>query len=342
MCLSAIGSVAATWRIKDLDIQGSLAKITYDEVDDRGMSTGRIYSVEKYITLKNPWIDIVYPNKEYGEVYIDDKSYYMYVPTGNSGCVVDNAGNHINTGMIEYKDVDYTWDVKAPFGIKSIRKAKLNINGVVQWFGKPEYNYPLSSTGRNAEVIVHNLSCGFSDFKVIGDNKIELLPGVDNYKPEYATYIDPSIIDKISSSDKTLSVDDFRAQKSKPTCKEFAHSADICIPISYEYAITGPSFDDDGNVIPFDKTVYSTTYENNLDDFAVEQLIYSVDDIVFGGVEKCDIEYTGMIFNEAKDVAYSYLTVNGVVMDGSYIGNYGGQDYWRPFLVTKIWTNINK
>lgn len=346
MCLSTVCASAATWRIKDYDtdtINGGNIAIVYDEYDDMGNFTGRsakansigyvdpvAYGLKPFATVehKNPWMDIYYPNNQFATIYADGKNLGKFAPTGLNGL----------DGLVEYKTVDYMWQVAAPFQIYSITKAKLNIGGQVQWFGTPEYWYPTQYTGRNANVSVQRVAYGFGPYEVTGANKVELIPQdfVD------LGYVDPSVnayglnLAPVASA-TNLSVSP-AALQILPT---MTWESNINIPRSYDYALVGPAYDELGNEIPGGKTITATTYQEgkepnraaDLDSFGVKNLLDTIID-VDGNTQMCEITWTAGGYDiDSPHLIYEYLTIDGVVMDGSYIGAVDGIHYWRPCII---------
>ena len=132
VCLSSVSASAAQWRIKDYDTTNAMAglkpvvPVVYQEFDDAGFPTGRVVSGNSAqeeglkgfadAELKGAWISDVYPNKEYTSLYADGVYTGKVFETGRDG--VD---------LVEYKDVDFMWEVAAPHKIYSIKKAKLKV-----------------------------------------------------------------------------------------------------------------------------------------------------------------------------------------------------------------------
>jgi len=351
MCLTTVCASAASWRIRDYvttAIAGGQCPIQYAEYDDMGNFTGRVatgaqalaFGLKPFATVehKNPWIDIYFPNQEFATIYADGKNLGVFAPTTNAGKVLFN-GDLVNTGLVEYKDVDYMWQVAAPFQIYSITKAKLNIGGKAQWFGTPEFGYPTNYTGRNAEVKVQRVPYGFAGYEVTGANKIELVPG--DFGPWTTAAV--NAIAGVNLAPVTTWNGDFAevspaALQILPT---LTWQSNLQIPRSYDYALVGPAFDELGNAIAGGKTITATTYEEGkepnrfaeLSSFGVTNLLDTVVD-VNGNTQMCEITWTagGYDINSPHNV-YEYLTIDGVVMDGSYIGVVNGINYWRPCII---------
>ena len=224
--------------------------------------------------------------------------------------------------LVEYKNVDFMWEVAAPYGIYSITKAKLNIGGKAQWFGTPEYNYPTQYTGRNANVSVQKIPYGFADYEIVGDNKVELVPA-----KKLAGYIDADIKAYISG----LTAADLAPVTAQPV-KSIIASKDVVIPKSYEYTLVGPAYDAEGNEIPNGKTIRGTKYEGDVADCGVDNILSVIRDRN-GLLSTCEITWTAGGYELVAPYAvYEYLTVDGVVFDGGYIGNFAGVDYWKPAI----------
>jgi len=309
MCLTTVCASAASWRIRDYvttAIAGGQCPIQYAEYDDMGNFTGRVatgaqalaFGLKPFATVehKNPWIDIYFPNQEFATIYADGKNLGVFAPTTNAGKVLFN-GDLVNTGLVEYKDVDYMWQVAAPFQIYSITKAKLNIGGKAQWFGTPEFGYPTNYTGRNAEVKVQRVPYGFAGYEVTGANKIELVPG--DFGPWTTAAV--NAIAGVNLAPVTTWNGDFAevspaALQILPT---LTWQSNLQIPRSYDYALVGPAFDELGNAIAGGKTITATTYEEGkepnrfaeLSSFGVTNLLDTVVD-VNGNTQMCEITWT--------------------------------------------------
>ena len=346
MCLSTVCASAASWRIKDYDtdvqwLPNPVVEIVYEEVDDFGRFTGRMANISAgewkeqpnnnyygaygvtfipatemkaaglkpyaQVEFKNPWFDIYYPNNEYANVYADGKNLGVYHSTSRNGLM----------NLVEYKDVDYMWEVAAPFQIYSVKKAKLMINGAVQWFGTPAFNYPTKYTGRNADVKVNKYAYGFGAYEITEAGKVTLVPAkLAGYVDAGYANVDLSPVAGAAPARQVLNI----------------RYADIKIPRTYDYALVGPAFDEVGNATPYAKTVVASKYEGNPADFGVNPLISTVVDRD-GNETLCDITWTagGYEFESPHNI-YEYLTVDGVVMNGAYIGKIGNVDYWLPCI----------
>jgi hypothetical protein len=316
MCLAAVSASASTWVIKDYDTSSSTplptAPIVYQEFDDNGFPTGRVVSglsaqAENLkgfadVELKNSWISDVYPNAEYANLYADGNYTGRVFATGRDGSV---------PGLVQYRDVDYMWEAAAPYKIYSIKQANLLINGKAQWFGTVEKNYPVQYTGRNASVTSERVAYGFADYEVTGTNKVSTVPSV----------IKSSYMDKTAYTALVGLTSDQLAPSTLPTkTVEVAKDATILIPRTYDLKLTGPSFDDNGVQTAGGKVIYGTK-ESNPSKFNVSNLLTTITD-VSGNLAYCDITWTKGAYEKAKPYRlYEYLTIDGVVMDGSAIGN---------------------
>lgn len=344
MCLSTVCASAATWKFKGYDnnkvvFDGSLkvAKC-YEEYDDANYYTGRytigedafgvfgrigntidVAGKNPYAAaeLRNPWVDIYYPNAEYADVYAVENGVSTYIAakpwaTGRFGTT---------DKLVQYKDVDYMWEVAAPYGIYSVTKAWLSVNGVAKWFGTPEYCYPTQYTGRNAEVKVAYTKYGFAGYEVVDGKVVGFIPS------KLAGYVDAELANTVGLPAGALAL-----QKAQPTRSMIAYS-DIKIPRSYDYTLVGPAFDEVGNATPYGKTILASKYESDPANFGVKPLITTVKDRETGATTMCEITWAdGGYERYTPHLVYKWLVVDGVKMDGSYAGNFGGEDYWYPAI----------
>lgn len=322
LCFASV-SVSAEWRIKDYDTSMGItpsAPIVYQEFDANGLPTGRVvagYEAQKEglkgfaeIALKDTWVSDVYPNAEYATLYADGNYTGRVFATGRDG-----------EDLVEYRDVDFMWELAAPYKIYSIRQAKLFKGGAVQWYGTVEKNYPVEYTNRNAAVSSERVAYGFGDFEVTGTNKVALVP--DYLK---ASYMDAkAYTDMVGVNAAMISA---KKQPFAPTPVDVTAVANIiAIPRTYDLKLTGPSFDANGNQTPNAVTVYASKH-NAPENFAVANLLTTLNDI-YGDIAICDITWTPAGFESAKPYRlYEYLTVDGVVMDGSEIA----KDVYKPCI----------
>lgn len=312
MCLATVSASAAQWRIKDYDTSGGItpsAPIVYQEFDDNGLPTGRVvsgFSAQQEglkgfaeIELKDSWVSDVYPNKEYAKLYADGNYTGRVFETGRDG-----------TDLVQYRDVDFMWEAAAPYKIYSITQAKLTINGTAQWFGTVEKNYPVKYTNRNASVSSERVAYGFGDYEITGTNTVSLVPNVIK-----TSYMDNTAYTALSGVTAAQ-----LAPKTAPSAPvQVSSDAVILIPRTYDLKLTGPSFDSNGNQIANGKVLYGTK-ESDPAKFNVSNLLTTLTDYK-GDLAYCDITWTAGGFESAKPYKlYEYLTVDGVVLDGSAIG----------------------
>lgn len=434
MCLTSVLASAAEWKIIDYDelsIAGGQVPIIYDEYEN-GMFTGRraawgLNAARREVygdnaadptddlidplsvglkrtataTFVNPWVDVFFPNNEFATLYADGVNTNSFANTGaqNAGKIWTAAG-WTATGNVEYREVDFAWEVFAPFNILSITQAKLNIGGKAQWFGDVTYNYPVNYTGKAAQVVVQRVPYGFANYEITGPNQIELVPddldGIRNNltgglvpvvtgtTPAFSVtgapagavapvnYMNASLftfVSGLTNQDVTtgaaIPVSD-GAVNLLPTARnqyfDFSQSpvrvladrvtdADVQIPRSYDYTLVGPSFDANGNQIAGGMKIAASSYQegkqphraNELASFGVANLLDTLNstaapaDVNFGSTpvpQMCEITWTdGGYETTSPHRQFSYLTVDGVVMDGSYMGAVDGIHYWRPCII---------
>lgn len=351
MCLSTV-CASAKWYVKDYDNRNitygvnQKVEIVYEERDDAGIFTGRManaYGERGYLTeyakvvlatteerygldlkpfadleFKNYWVEAYYPNNQYVGAYADGKFLGKYVATGKNG-VADK--------LVNYKDVDFDWEVAAPFGIYSIKKAWLNIGGVNQWFGTVEAGYPTAFTGRYADVKVSKPEYGFLDYKVANGKVATIVEAAD--ERIWSAWVNPTVWN---------AVEGINAESLRPTAVPaeriyIDRYADIKVPATYEYTLVGPAFDANGVATPAAKTVKAIGYKGDLANFGYAYLL----DVAYGrdgALEYCDITWTAGGYElESPHNVYEYLTINGVVMDGSAVEVAPGKVVYLPNIV---------
>lgn len=328
VCLSSVNAFAAQWCIKDYDTTNAMAgtkpvvPIVYQEFDDNGLPTGRVVSgksaqaegLKGYADaeLANAWISDVYPNKEYINLYADGVYTGKVFATGRDG--VD---------LVEYKDVDFMWEVSAPHKIYSITKAKLNINGKATWFGTVEKNYPVNYTGRNAEVTAERVAFGFAGYEIYAANKVVPVRDIiENYYKDARAYTAMVGITK----------DEINPNR------DYAKSInvtgrDLFIPRTYDVKLTGPAFDAEGNQIKNGMTIYGSSYAKP-GDMNIADIVGVCADTVTGALIGAELTWTPAGFEAAAPYKlYEYLTIDGVVMDGRYVyTDAAGFNYYMPAI----------
>lgn len=321
LCLASVSATAAEWRFKDYDTTGGVlpsAPIVYQEFDSNGLPTGRVvsgYSAQAEglkgfaeMSLKGTWVSDVYPNQEYAKLYADGAYTGRVYATGRDG-----------EDLVTYRDVDFMWEASAPYKIYSIKQARLTINGVTQWFGTVEKNYPVQYSGKNASVAVQRVAYGFGDYEVTGANKVSLVP--ERIKQGYMDT-------KAYSEIRGIEADKLAPQVVAPTPIEVSRDAGFLIPRTYDLKLVGPSFDDNGNQIAGGTVLYGTKYPTPAN-FNVPNLLTTLKDNITDEIYYCDITWTEGGFERAKPYKlYEYLTVDGVVMDGSKIG----ENLYKPCI----------
>ncbi len=334
VCLSSVSASAAQWRIKDYDTTNAMAglkpvvPIVYQEFDNAGFPTGRVVSGNSAQTeglkgfadaeLKNTWISDVYPNKEYINLYADGVYTGKVFETGRDG--VD---------LVEYKDVDFMWEVAAPHKIYSIKKAKLNINGKATWFGSVDKNYPVEYTGRNATVLANRCALGFGVYKLHQPSIMNKDVRAERISKEIENnYMDKSALTNI----RGLSAADIypnanSAKRIDVTGKE----KDLFIPRTYDVELVGPKFDNEGKICG-NVTIYGTEYPNP-GDMNIADIVGVCKDSITGNLEGTTLTWTPAGYEAAAPYRlYEYLTVDGLVMDGRWLYNDGIADYYLPAI----------
>ncbi|MGM9551229.1 MAG: hypothetical protein ACI3XA_03135 [Clostridia bacterium] len=200
LCLATVSASAAEWRRVDYNTSAiengvsvtSLAvPVVYQEFDDLGLPTGRMVEGEAAVkeglvgwanvTVGGTWVSDVYPNDQYAKLYADGNYTGRVIPTGLFG---EAAG-------VEYRDVNFMWEVAAPHRIYAATQAKLFKDGVVQWFASAEKNYPIVYSGENAAVTHERAYYGFADYKVTGENTVSIVP------EHMAAYTEASVYEDI-------------------------------------------------------------------------------------------------------------------------------------------------
>lgn len=310
LCVSAsVG--AAEWRIKDYDTSAGItpAPIVYQEFDANGLPTGRVvagYEAQQeglkgfaQVELKNSWVSDVYPNAEYINLYADGNYTGRVYPTGRDG-----------KDLVTYRDVDFMWEAAAPYRIYSIKQAKLFKDGKVQWFGNAEMNYPVEYTNRNADVKVERIKYGFGEYEITGTNAVAPIPE----KIVNEGYFDMNAYTRI----KGVTADMIKAKEEAPKAVEISKNTDIEIPRTYDLKLTGPSFDQNGKATANGLTLIASK-DSDYAKYNVKNILETYNDSYgYNEMANCEITWTPAGYEAAKPYRlYEYLTVDGVVMDGS-------------------------
>ncbi len=204
LCFATVSASAATWKKVDYNTSDFTATsgvltvpVVYQEYDVNGYPTGRMVEGDAAvkegldgwanITVGSTWVSDVYPNAQYAKVYADGVYTGKVLPTGLAG---EDAG-------VEYRTVDFMWEVAAPYRIYAETQAKLFKDGTVQWFFDDDKNYPVVYSGKNAAVVNERAYYGFANYHVVGDNKVDFLP---NHIIE-GGYYEPSVFSAIQGID---------------------------------------------------------------------------------------------------------------------------------------------
>ncbi len=385
MCTAAVSASAASWVPVNIDVANG-GVIQYQEYDDQGLPTGRSASgtaAEEFglpgyakLSVEDSWVSDVYPNVEYQNVYAETESLgKLYtgstVATGRNGLTLTAEGKT----LVEYRDVDFMWEVAAPYKIYSITQAKLSINGAMQWYGEVDHDYPVNYTGRNADVTVERTAYGFGDYKVTGTNTVEIAPVelrssyTDPRAKSAITGVSAALLAPVVASEDgtTVTLDTPPTVTTNRTTANggsyvvddstYWHGAtdmttnvqagietvevvydaavspesvhynvtdvadEIRIPRTYDLKLTGPDFDDDGNAIANGLVVEAAAADpEDYANFGISNILSVCSDTLSEAITYCDITWTaGGYEYEPNHSVYEFLTVDGVVMDGTQI-----------------------
>lgn len=305
MCLATVSASAAEWRVEGYDTSNGLtttAPILYQEYDSFGLPTGRYVAGEaaqdfglkgfSEVSLNDRFVDRTFPNNEYAYLYADGQNTNRIVPTGRDG-----------SDLVEYRDVAFAWEVAAPYKIFSIRQAKLNIDGRVQWYGVANEGYPVEYTGENAAVSVQKKDYGFGFYKVVDGNaevaSRELLDYQLHTGKAFEEESVKALVDGVTSnlidpifvgSDSIVTVPAMRIGEEDITVTPLeagliptydVTGRDITVYKTFDLELVGPTFDADGNVAADKLTVRSSEAENDreFDNFGVDFILTNEQDI---------------------------------------------------------------
>jgi hypothetical protein len=254
------------------------------------------YGLKPYAVaeLKNPWVSVDYPNNEYADLYADgEKVLNVAYATGRDG---ELAG-------VDYRYVDFMWEAAVPHRIYSQKQAYLFVNGVAQWYANA--TYPVIYSGRNAQVKAERIYYGFGDYKVTGNDAIELMPA----------YMAPWVGDEVFTAIEGLTAANLAPNAAAVDATDFWK--DIKIPQSYDIKLVGPGFDANGNQIPDAKTIIGSDIKTvNPANLAIDDVIGITRD-TFGAIHYAELDWKASNFIQVYPYnTVVFLEVDGVLMDG--------------------------
>jgi len=263
---------------------------------------------------KNPWVDINFPNEEYYNCYLNGS-----IINGN----VRKTGRSALEAGVKYRDIDYMWEPNAPYRIYSKRQAYLMVNGEAQWYTNA--TYPTYYTGRNAQVKSERIYYGFGDYKVTGEDSVELAPAY------MASWVGDEVFDGFIG----ITPEELAPKATQPGVLDVTGRT-IAVPKSYDIKLVGPGFDAEGNQIPDAKTIIGTDITTcNPAGLGINDVLGVVKD-TYGNITYAKTEYTNVKtdpnhkFGQYK---WLWLTIDGVVMDGRYEP---AGDFYRPAIAARI------
>ena len=309
LCASAVSVSAAEWKLTGYETSDAgispfyqESALIYQEFDDSGIATGRQVSGKEAwaeglrgygkVTFMNPWVDRTFPNKEYAKMYVDGEYSGRVFETGRFG-----------KDVVNYRNANYMWEAAAPYKIFSKTQAYL-ADG---WY--TDASYPAQYSAQNATVVKTRPHYGFGDYEIVGNNDVRLVPeALKAYRdPNYA-----SVNGALTIADLNPSVE-FRA---------IEFNGKLEVPCLYDLVLAGPTFNYDGTIADeFGLTLTaSKTNAASLANFNVANLLSTERDSFTGDFQYAVISWTDGGFEIAPPhKMYQFLTVDGVVMDGSYI-----------------------
>lgn len=341
MAFASVAACATSAKLIDYDIDGFLGKVaagqfpgTIDNIyqisDDNDVAIARVKGAEAVkfglpaaspIDVKNPWVSKEYPNKEYSDLYVSGKKIECltgYFPTGRVGL----------TAGVQYRNVDFMWEAAAPHRIYSKTQAYLFIDGAAKWYCNE--TYPIQYTGRNAQVKAERIYYGFGDYKVTGNDAIELAPA----------YIAPWVGDEVFAF-IGITPEELAPKAAEPAVLDVTGRGGIAVPKSYDIKLVGPGFDADGNQIPDAKTIIGTDITTcNPADLGIADVLGVTKD-TFGNIKYADITWTNTwvdpyhskyFTHEDSHNQWLWLTIDGVVMDGRM----EAPGFYRPAIAKRV------
>ncbi len=342
MCTASVSVSAAEWRLSGYETSNEglgpfyqQSALIYQEFDGNGFATGRTVSgweaqeegLKGYgkVEFKNPWVDITYPNKEYAQMYVDNDYSGRVFFTGRQG-----------KDVVEYRDSLFMWELSAPHKAYTRTQARFASG----WY--TDESYPVNYSGTNALVKATRPYYGFGDYKVTGKNSVSLVPAaLKSYRDaQYASVSGGLTIDDINPHYNVIAYD--------------VTGLDIKIPRLFDLRLEGPTYNFDGTVAkPFGLVkVASDSADWELPNYAVANLLTTMNDTLSGALNYADITWTAGGFEVAPPHrTYQFMTVDGIVMDGSaipgtyptlykpyiyrYVGNANPEITWTPERVNQ-------
>ena len=238
--------------------------------------------------------------------------------------------------VVEYRDSLFMWELSAPHKAYTRTQARFASG----WY--TDESYPVNYSGTNALVKATRPYYGFGDYKVTGKNSVSLVPAaLKSYRDaQYASVSGGLTIDDINPHYNVVAYD--------------VTGLDIKIPRLFDLRLEGPTYNFDGTVAkPFGLVkVASDSADWELPNYAVANLLTTMNDTLSGALNYADITWTAGGFEVAPPHrTYQFMTVDGIVMDGSaipgtyptlykpyiyrYVGNANPEITWTPERVNQ-------
>lgn len=328
-------SASAAWKTtaydtdKIINENGSYkAAVTYELYDDNGLTTGLVvkgqaavaYGLEPYakVTFSAPSFERAYPNKQYVRIYADgvDTRRVMY--------------NGVNQEL-EYRWANYVWELAAPNKIYQQKQAL--INGV--WY--TDETYPEQFLGDVATVKAeYNNYYGFGFWRVANGKVVGYMPAkLQAYAPAvnanvyaYTLNNEGEKVNEVVFENALLpgAITDLTAYKGLAVDAAGQYVVDV--RKAFNLVVSGPKFEMDGSVLAgneFAKVCNAADYNvDYLANFNVAELVKYMTGYNKDGKEvyaTATAEWVDAGFECAAPYnCYQILKVDGVLLDGSYVG----------------------
>lgn len=314
--------------------------VVYQDVDPViGYATGAVVSGETATlyglkptvaaSFSAPLFELDYPNNEYVAVYAQN-------PETNA---VEFTGKYLYNGEnlnLQYRDVNYMWELAAPHRIYQKRQALINGS----WYGNTSYPGWPNTTSGIAELYAGDVATvkaeyvnyyGFGDWMVIDANEDGAAEGMAYYTP--AINANPALVPYMNTNDDIVAYDRNGVAKTFVNALapfnglnavDLTGYNEVDVEATFSLVVAGPTFNENGGINPGDE--FSTVVDaadvtdaDTLANFAVNQLVknvYSHD----GSCRLLETRWVDAGFERAAPhYFFQYLEVDGILLDGSKV-----------------------
>jgi hypothetical protein len=349
--LTCAVATSAAWKVTDYNTADILIEpngthkvaVTYEWYDDAtGLASGVVlqggqavsYGLAPFatVTYGTPAVERAWPNREYVAIFANgiDTKEVMY--------------NGI-TENVQYRDAIYGWELARPHNLYTRRQALLN----GQWY--TDATYPVNFTGDVATVKAeYNNYYGFGYWRVDGNNITlmhrNLIPYAATASQDIETYA--LVKNRISEQyDKVLSGVWTNALYPNTVTDLTTYNAFggivvgsqplVEIKKTFNLVVSGPEYAFDGTkVSDFGLVCNAANYDvNRLANFGVAELIKNMTGRVFNpatnaydtGYTLANVRWVDAGYERVAPYrCYQFLEVDGVLLDGRYVGEYEASD----------------